>query len=126
MPIPEAIRPRDTHTPSAYLRRSEVSWQGGTLLVSERNRNVLRLVEVEMSAGQTFPFPLKPDAVLQAQGRRHVHQLSPVGRPAARLDGEQPRPAGAGQTTLRPWELLLAFLLAVPVALWLAWLLGWL
>jgi hypothetical protein len=26
-------------------------------------------------------------------------------------------------TTLRLWELLLAFLLAVPVALWLAWLL---
>jgi hypothetical protein len=30
------------------------------------------------------------------------------------------------RTALRPWELLLAFLLAVPVALWLAWLLGWL
>jgi hypothetical protein len=30
------------------------------------------------------------------------------------------------RTTLRLWELLLAFLLAVPVALWLAWLLGWL
>jgi hypothetical protein len=28
--------------------------------------------------------------------------------------------------TLRLWEWVAAFLLAVPVALWLAWLLGWL
>jgi len=30
------------------------------------------------------------------------------------------------RTTLRLWEWVAAFLLAVPVALWLAWLLGWL
>jgi hypothetical protein len=34
--------------------------------------------------------------------------------------------AGPPRTTLRLWEWLAAFLLAVPVALWLAWLLGWL
>jgi len=28
--------------------------------LSERNRNVLMLVEIEMSAGQTFRFPRKP------------------------------------------------------------------
>ena len=30
------------------------------------------------------------------------------------------------RTTLRLWKWVAAFLLAVPVALWLAWLLGWL
>jgi hypothetical protein len=30
------------------------------------------------------------------------------------------------RTELRLWEWVAAFLLAVPVALWLAWLLGWL
>jgi hypothetical protein len=36
------------------------------------------------------------------------------------LAGLSPVPA------LRLWEWVAAFLLAVPVALWLAWLLGWL
>ncbi len=34
--------------------------------------------------------------------------------------------ASLRRTTLRLWGWLAVFLLAVPVALWLAWLLGWL
>src|SRR5262249_18290613 len=45
---------------------------------------------------------LIPDAVLQAHRRRNVDRLRVAATPAARLDGRQPRPAGAGQTPALP------------------------
>jgi hypothetical protein len=75
-----------------------------------------------LPAGQLLALGLRPPG-LPARDRRLMHPLLFAAWSLARLLATK---WFMRRATLRLWELVLAFLVAVPAALVLAWLLGWL